>query len=193
MPGTSVPCDFVEFPSQLHEHWLQTPELLSRFARHFQTGAPMPAGLLEKLRQAATFNQGFQTLEYLASAVIDLKFHLAGGSPMDAAAFEREELDRLGMPDAIVMRHRPTQFNHIFSCDDYAAGYYAYLWADALTADAWEAFGEGGGPWDPAVADRFRRHILAVGDTVDQSEAFRAFRGRDVDTGALMRKRGFIV
>jgi peptidyl-dipeptidase Dcp len=192
LAGTAVPCDFVEFPSQLHEHWLQTPELLNRFARHFQTGEPMPGALLEKLRGAATFNQGFQTLEYLASAIIDMKFHLAGGSPVDAAAFEREELARLGMPDAVVMRHRPTQFNHIFSCDDYAAGYYAYLWADALTADAWEAFGEGGGPWDPEVAGRLRRHILAVGNTVDQLEAFRAFRGRDVDTGALMRKRGLV-
>jgi peptidyl-dipeptidase Dcp len=191
LSGTDVPCDFVEFPSQLNEHWLLTPELLDRFARHHGTGAPIPGELVRKIQQAATFNQGFQTMEYLASAMIDMKFHLAGGQTIDPAAFEREELDRLGMPGEIVMRHRPTQFNHIFSCDEYAAGYYAYLWADALTADAWEAFREGAGPWDEAVAGRLRRQILAVGNTVDQAEAFRAFRGRDVDTGALMRKRGF--
>jgi len=191
LSGTAVPCDFVEFPSQLNEHWLQTPELLDRFALHCRTGAPIPAALARKIRQAATFNQGFATMEYLASAMIDMKFHLAGGRAIDPAAFEREELARLGMPEQIVMRHRPTQFNHIFSCDGYAAGYYAYLWADALTADAWEAFQADGGPWNPAVAEQFRRHILAVGNTVDQTEAFRAFRGRDVDTGALMRKRGF--
>jgi peptidyl-dipeptidase Dcp len=191
LSGTAVPCDFVEFPSQLNEHWLQTPELLERFARHHQTGAPIPPELVHKLKQAATFSQGFQTMEYLASAMLDMKFHMAGGQAIDPAAFEREELARLGLPGEIVMRHRPTQFNHIFSCDEYAAGYYAYLWADALTADAWEAFLEAGGPWDPAVAGRLRRHILAVGNTVDPSAAFRAFRGRDVDTGALMRKRGF--
>jgi peptidyl-dipeptidase Dcp len=191
LSGTAVPCDFVEFPSQFNEHWLQTPELLDRFALHHQTGAPIPKALVRKIQQAATFNQGFQTMEYLASAMIDMKFHLAGGQAIDPAAFEREELARLGMPGEIVMRHRPTQFNHIFSCDAYAAGYYAYLWADALTADTWEAFQEGGGPWEPAVAQRFRVNILAVGNTVDQTAAYRAFRGRDVDTGALMRKRGF--
>jgi len=192
LSGTAVPGDFVEFPSQLNEHWLLTPELLDRFARHHATGQPIPGELVRKLVRAATFNQGFQTLEYLASAMFDLQCHLAGGAAVDPAAFEREELARLGLPEAVVMRHRPTQFSHIFAGDDYAAGYYAYLWADALTADAWEAFQEGGGPWDPAVAGRLRRTILAVGNTVDQARAFRAFRGRDVDTGALMRKRGFL-
>jgi peptidyl-dipeptidase Dcp len=192
LSGTAVPCDFVEFPSQLNEHWLLTPELLDRFALHYQTGEPMPRDLVARIQRAATFNQGFQTMEYLASAMLDLKFHLAGDQAVDPAAFERAELERLGMPEQIVMRHRPTQFNHIFSCDDYAAGYYAYLWADALTADAWEAFQQAGGPWDRTVAEQLRRHILAVGNTVDQAEAFRAFRGRDVDTGALMRKRGFL-
>jgi peptidyl-dipeptidase Dcp len=193
LSGTAVPCDFVEFPSQLNEHWLQTPELLNRFALHHRTGQPLAPDLVTRIQQAAAFNQGFQTMEYLASAVLDMKFHLAGGEAVDPAAFERDELARLGMPAEIVMRHRPTQFNHVFSCDEYAAGYYAYLWADTLTADAWEAFQEAGGPWDPAVAERLRRTILAVGDTVDQTEAFRAFRGRDVDTAALMRKRGFPV
>jgi len=192
LSGTAVPCDFVEFPSQLNEHWLLTPELLDRFALHHLTGEPMPRELVARIQRAATFNQGFQTMEYLASAMLDLKFHLAGDQAVDPGAFERAELERLGMPEQIVMRHRPTQFNHIFSCDDYAAGYYAYLWADALTADAWEAFQQAGGPWDRTVAERLRRHVLAVGNTVDQAAAFRAFRGRDVDTGALMRKRGFL-
>jgi peptidyl-dipeptidase Dcp len=192
LSGTAVARDFVEFPSQLNEHWLQTPEVLNRFAVHDQTGKPIPRALVDKLQKAATFNQGFQTMEYLASAVIDMKFHLAGGRTLDPTAFEHDELARLGMPEEIVMRHRPTQFNHIFSSDGYAAGYYAYLWADALTADAWEAFQQAKGPWDQAEAQRFRRTILAVGNTVDPSDAFRSFRGRDVDTDALMRKRGFL-
>ena len=191
LSGTAVPCDFVEFPSQLNEHWLQTPELLERFALHHRTGEPVPRALVDALQRAATFSQGFQTLEYLASAMLDLKFHLAEDPPADPAAFERAELDRLGMPEEVAMRHRPTHFSHIFSCEEYAAGYYAYLWADALTADAWEAFLEAGGPWDPEVAERLRGAVLAVGNTVDQAEAFRAFRGREVDTAALMRKRGF--
>jgi peptidyl-dipeptidase Dcp len=193
LSGTAVARDFVEFPSQINEHWLQTPEVLNRFALHFQTGKPIPQDLVAKLRKSATFNQGFQTMEYLASAVIDMKFHLAAGQVTDPDAFERTELTRLGMPEEIVMRHRPTQFNHIFSSDGYSAGYYAYLWADSLTADAFEAFLEGAGPWDKAVAERLKRTVLAVGNTVDQGEAFRAFRGRDVNTDALMRKRGFPV
>jgi peptidyl-dipeptidase Dcp len=192
LSGTSVPCDFVEFPSQLNEHWLSTPELLGRFARHHRTGAPIPGDLAARIQRAATFGQGFQTLEYLASALLDMKFHLAGGRDLDPGAFEREELARLGMPAEMAMRHRPAHFSHIFATDAYAAGYYAYLWADALTADAWEAFQEAGGPWDPEVAGRLRREVLSVGNTVDPREAFRAFRGRDVDTAALMRKRGFI-
>ena len=122
-----------------------------------------------------------------------MKLHLAGGQDLDPDAFEREELDRLGMPGEIVMRHRPAQFSHIFAGDEYAASYYAYLWADALTADAWEAFQQAGGPWDKAVARRFRRTILSVGNTVDPAASFRAFRGRDLDTSALMRMRGFPV
>jgi peptidyl-dipeptidase Dcp len=191
LSGTAVARDFVEFPSQLNEHWLQAPELLRRFARHERTGEPIPEALVDKLTRTATFNQGFHTLEYLASAVLDLRFHLAGGDVPDPAAFERQELERLGMPSAMVMRHRPTHFNHIFSGDDYAAGYYAYLWADALTADAWEAFQEAGGPWDKVVAQRLHDTVLSVGNKLDPAAAFRAFRGRDVEVGALMRKRGF--
>jgi peptidyl-dipeptidase Dcp len=191
LSGTAVARDFVEFPSQLNEHWLQAPELLRRFARHQRTGEPIPDALVDKLARAVTFNQGFHTLEYLASAVLDMRFHLAADPDLDPAAFEAREMARLGMPSAMVMRHRPTHFNHIFSGDDYAAGYYAYLWADALTADAWEAFQEAGGPWDKEVAGRLLRTVLSVGNTVDPAEAFRAFRGRDVEVGALMRKRGF--
>ena len=192
LAGTNVARDFVEFPSQFNEHFLLTPEILNRFALHYQTGQPMPAELVARIKKAATFNEGFATMEYLASAVIDMKLHLAGDRKIDPAAFERDELARLGMPPEIVMRHRPTQFNHIFSGDGYAAGYYAYLWSDALTADAWEAFLEAKGPWDHAVADRFKAEILSVGNTRDPGESFRAFRGRDVDTAALMRKRGFL-
>lgn len=192
LSGTDVASDFVEFPSQLNEHWLSTPELLQRFATHYRTGEPIPADLVARIRRTATFNQGFQTLEYLASALVDLKLHLAAGTVTDPDAFEREELARLGMPGEIAMRHRPTQFAHVFSGDEYAAGYYSYLWSDALTADAWEAFQEAGGPWSPEAAARYRRTILAVGNTVDPLVSWRAFRGRDVDTAALMRKRGFL-
>lgn len=190
--GTNTARDFVEFPSQINEHFFLTPEILNRFALHCKTGKPIPSALVERIKKAAKFNEGFATMEYLASAVIDMKFHLAGGQTIDPAKFEKEELTKLGMPDEIVMRHRPTQFNHIFSGDGYSAGYYAYLWADALTADAWEAFLEGKGPWDKAVADRLKATILSVGNTVDPADAFRAFRGRDVNTDALMRKRGFM-
>ncbi|NTV74767.1 MAG: M3 family metallopeptidase [Holophaga sp.] len=190
--GTNTARDFVEFPSQINEHFFLTPEILNTYAVHCKTGKPIPQDLVDRIKKASKFNEGFQTMEFLASAVIDMKFHLAGAGPVDPAKFEKEELGRLGMPEEIVMRHRPTQFNHIFSSDGYSAGYYAYLWADALTADAWEAFMEGKGPWDPAVAARLKATVLSVGNTVDPSDAFRNFRGRDVNTDALMRKRGFM-
>lgn len=194
LAGTNTARDFVEFPSQINEHWFTTPEVLTRFARHHKTGEPIPQALLDKIKKATTFNEGFRTMEYLASAVIDMKLHLAGGQTIDPAAFEKEELGRLGMPAEIVMRHRIPQFHHVFGSGvgGYEAGYYAYLWSDALTADAWEAFLESKGPWDPAVAERFKRTILSSGNTQDQGLAFRAFRGRDVNTQALMRKRGFV-
>ena len=189
--GTATARDFVEFPSQINEHWFSTPEVLQRFALHHQTGQPMPKELLERIRRAENFNEGGRTVEYLAAALLDMKYHLAGAGPIDPDKFEREELARLGMPAQLVMRHRSPHFSHVFSGDGYSAGYYSYLWSDALTADAWEAFLEGKGPWDPEVAGRFRKYILSSGDTMDQAEAFRKFRGRDVDTSALMRKRGF--
>jgi peptidyl-dipeptidase Dcp len=189
--GTSVDRDFVEFPSQLLEHWLATPELLQRYARHCRSGEPMPPALLEKIRRAARFNQGFETVEYLASALVDMRLHLADSSPQDIAAFERDTLAAIGMPPQICMRHRLAHFGHLFSSDGYSAGYYSYLWADTLTADAFEAFSEAGGPYDRAVARRLRDEVLACGNTIDPEQSYRAFRGRDPGVDALMRKRGF--
>jgi len=193
LSGTSVARDYVEFPSQILERWLLTPEVLSRFALHYRTGQPMPRELAQKIERASTFRQGFDTVEYLASALVDMKLHLAGARPIDPDAFERESLAALGMPSEIVMRHRTPQFTHVFSSDDYAAGYYAYLWSDVLAADAWEAFTEAGGPWDKAVAGRLRENVFSVGNTIDPADGYRAFRGRDARIDALMRKRGFPV
>jgi peptidyl-dipeptidase Dcp len=193
LSGTAVARDYVEFPSQLLERWLETPEVLNRFAVHYQTGKPIPAELVQKIQRASTFNQGFATVEYLASALVDMKLHLAGGRTIDPDAFERDTLAALGMPPQIVMRHRTPQFGHVFAGDGYSAGYYSYLWSDTLSADAWEAFTEAGGPYDKAVARRLRDQVLSIGNTVDPAEAYRAFRGRDPGIAALMRKRGFPV
>lgn len=191
LAGTAVYRDYVEFPSQLLEHWVSTPEVLQRFARHHETGKPIPKALVKRLEKAATFNQGFQTVEYLASALVDMKLHLAGAQKIDPDAFERETLAALGMPAEIVMRHRTPQFLHVFARDGYSAGYYSYLWADVLTADAYEAFREAGGPYDPKVAKRLYKHVLSVGNTIDPAVGYRRFRGRDARVDALMRKRGF--
>jgi len=191
LSGTDVARDYVEFPSQLLEHWLDTPEVLSRFARHYKTGEPLPAALLEKIKRAKTFNEGFKSVEYLASALVDMKIHLADARSIDPRAFEREMLAALGMPKEIVMRHRLPQFNHLFADDGYSAAYYSYLWSDTLTADAFEAFTEAGGPYDKAVAKRLRDHVFSVGNTIDPADGYRAFRGRDAKIDALMRKRGF--
>ena len=191
LSGTSVARDYVEFPSQLLERWLSTPEVLSRFALHAETGEPIPAETVERLREAGTFNQGFGTVEFLASALVDMRAHLAGTTPVEPDAFERETLAAYGMPREIGMRHRMPQFLHLFSGDGYSAGYYSYLWADVITADAFEAFTEAGGPYDAAVARRLRDHVFSVGNTVDPAEGYRAFRGHDPAVGALMRARGF--
>ena len=191
LAGTRVARDYVELPSQLLEHWLSTPEVLERFAIHCKTGTPIPAELVAKIRRAETFNAGFRTVEFLASAIVDMKLHLAGDVPVDPERFERQTLETLGMPVEIVMRHRIPHFLHLFADDGYSAGYYSYLWADTLTADAWEAFTEAEGPWDAAVAERLRRHIFSAGNTVDPEEGYRAFRSRDATIDALMRKRGF--
>lgn len=191
LSGTSVPRDYVEFPSQLLEHWLGTPQVLQRFAVHYQTGEPIPQELVNRIERAATFNQGFATVEYLASALVDMKLHLAGSADVDPREFERRTLAELGMPREIVMRHRTPQFGHVFSSDGYSAGYYSYLWSDVITADAAEAFVEGGGFYSPEVARRLRENIFSVGNTIDPAEGYRRFRGRDPQVEALMRKRGF--
>jgi peptidyl-dipeptidase Dcp len=194
MSGTSVARDFVEFPSQINEDWLSTPEVLNRFALHHQTGKPIPKELVDKIKKAAKFNQGFATTEYLASALIDMKLHsIADPGNLDPDAFERETLEELGMPDELPMRHRTPQFAHVFSSEGYAARYYSYLWADSLTADAWEAFEEAGDPYDQTIAKRFFDNVLSIGNTIDPAEGYRKFRGRDVNTDALMRDRGFPV
>jgi peptidyl-dipeptidase Dcp len=193
LAGTSVARDYVEFPSQLLEHWLSTPEVLNTYALHSQTGKPIPRELVARIEKAATFNQGFATVEYLSSALIDMKLHLAGDTPIDADAFERDTLQALGMPKQIVMRHRTPQFGHVFASDGYSAGYYSYLWSDTLTADAFEAFTAGKGAYDKAVAERLRKHVFSVGNTLDPAEGYRGFRGRDAGIDALMRKRGFPV
>jgi peptidyl-dipeptidase Dcp len=193
LAGTSVPRDYVEFPSQLLEHWLSTPEVLSRFAVHAETGKAIPEPLVARIERAAQFNQGFNTVEYLASALVDMKLHLAGEREVDPDAFERDTLKALGMPDEIVMRHRTPQFQHAFGSDGYSAGYYSYLWSETLSADAWEAFTEAGGAYDKAVGRRLHQNVFALGNTVDPADAYRAFRGRDAGIDALMRERGFPV
>jgi peptidyl-dipeptidase Dcp len=191
-PGlATTPRDFVEYPSQVNERWLLTREVLDRFARHYQTGEPMPQALVEKIDQSGKFNQGYATVEYLAAAIVDMDMHTRPDGVIDPATFEREALARIGMPREIALRHRLPQFNHLFSSDAYSAGYYSYLWSDVMAADTWQAFVEGGGAWDKGVADRLRRHILSDGNTIDRAEAYRAFRGRDPDVKALLEKRGF--
>jgi peptidyl-dipeptidase Dcp len=190
LSGTAVPRDYVEFPSQLLEHWLKTPEVLERFALHHKTGEPIPRTLVERIDRASTFNEGFATVEYLSAALVDMKFHLAGGARIDPRTFERDTLKEIGMPPEVVMRHRSPHFLHVFSSDGYSAGYYSYLWSDVITADAFDAFVEAGDSYDARVARRLS-HLLSLGNTLDPAEAYRAFRGRDPGVEALMRKRGF--
>ncbi len=191
LSGTNVFRDYVEFPSQVNEHWLPSPEVLNRFALHHKTGAPIPQALVDKIAKAHTFRKGFDVTEYLSAALIDMKLHLAGDADIDPDAFEREELARLGMPRELPMRHRTPQFHHVFSSDGYSAGYYSYLWAETLALDAFEAFTEAGGPWDKAVAKRLHDHIMSAGNTVDPAQAYRNFRGRDPDVKAYLRDKGF--
>jgi peptidyl-dipeptidase Dcp len=193
LSGTNVARDYVEFPSQLLEHWLSTPEVLQKYAVHYQTGKPIPQTLVDKINKAATFNQGFATTEYLSSALIDMKLHLAGSQKIDPDKFERETLAALGMPRQLVMRHRTPQFGHAFSSDGYSAGYYSYLWSDVITADAYGAFTEGKGAYDKKVGESLVKNIFSVGNTIDPAEAYRNFRGRDPKVEALMKKRGFPV
>jgi peptidyl-dipeptidase Dcp len=183
--------DFVEYPSQVNENWLLTREVLDRFAKHHKTGQPMPKALVDKIKRADTFNQGFATVEYLSSALVDMKMHLRPEGVTDVDAFERATLAELGMPKSMVMRHRLPQFGHLFSSDAYSAGYYSYLWSEVMDADTWAAFEEAGNPFDRATADRFRKFLLMTGNETDRAEAYRQFRGRDPDVTALLKRRGF--
>ncbi|PTM52809.1 M3 family metallopeptidase [Phreatobacter oligotrophus] len=191
LSGTSVARDFVEFPSQLYEHWLERPEVLSRFAIHAETGEAMPQALIDKLIAARTFNQGFATVEYVSSALVDLAFHsLSDADGIDPIAFEAAELKRIGMPDGLVMRHRTPHFAHVFSGDGYSAGYYSYMWSEVLDADGFAAFEETGDPFDPKLAQRLGAFVYSAGNSRDPMEAYVAFRGREPDPEALLVKRG---
>lgn len=191
--GTSVSRDFVEFPSQLFEHWLEQPEILRRFAVHQDSGGPMPEDLLQGLLAARNFNQGFSTVEYVSSALVDLDFHLLGeADDIDVAAFEHASLERIGMPAGIVMRHRPAHFGHIFAGDGYSSAYYSYLWSEVLDADGFGAFKEAGDIFDPETARKLHDYVYSAGSLRDPEEAYTGFRGRMPEPAALMRKRGFI-
>lgn len=193
LSGTSVFTDFVELPSQLYEHWQEQPQVLQKFARHYQTGEPLPEDLLQRFLAARKFNQGFATVEYVANALIDLEFHSQpAAAATDVRAFERKELDKIGMPEEIALRHRPTQFGHIFAGDHYAAGYYSYMWSEVMDADAFGAFEEAGNIFDPEVARRLHDDIYSSGGSRDPEEAYVAFRGRKPEPEALLRRRGLL-
>ena len=186
--------DYTEFQSQLLERWLLTDEVINQFLVHHETGAPIPSGLVEKIKAAATFNEGFKTTEYMASAIVDLLYHTTDPADIEADAFEREQLQALGMPEEIVMRHRSPHFGHVFSGEGYAAAYYGYMWAEVLTSDAAEAFAEApGGFYDEELSERLVKYLFAVRNAMDPAEAYRQFRGRDANVEALMRDRGFPV
>jgi peptidyl-dipeptidase Dcp len=191
-PGLSgTPRDYVEFPSQVHEHWVLTRPILNQFALHYQTHQPMPQALVDRVHQSETFNQGYDTVEYLSSAIVDMKLHLIPDGVVDPDAFERQTLQEIGMPHEIAMRHRLPQFSHLFSSDAYSAGYYSYLWSNVMEADTWEMFEQSGNVFDPTIAAGMHNIILAPGNNTDRAEAYRQFRGRDPDVNALLRVRGF--
>lgn len=191
LAGTAVPSDFVELPSQLYEHWLEVPEILERYALHARTGQPMPKALLDRLLATRTFNQGFATVEYTACALVDLDLHsLRDTDALDVTAYEQDDLERIGMPAEIVMRHRLPHFQHLFSGGGYAAGYYSYMWSEVLDADAFAAFEESGDAFDPVTAKRLREFVYSAGNLRDPGEAYEAFRGRLPTVDALLKKRG---
>jgi peptidyl-dipeptidase Dcp len=193
LSGTGVFTDFVELPSQLYEHWQEQPQVLQQFARHYQTGEPLPDDLLQRFLAARKFNQGFATVEFVASALIDLEFHTQPASASrDVRAFERNELEKIGMPAEISLRHRPQQFGHIFSGDHYASGYYSYMWSEVMDADAFGAFEEAGDIFDPTVAKRLHDDIYSSGGSRDPEDAYIAFRGREPEPDALLRRRGLL-
>lgn len=189
--GTSVARDFVELPSQLFEHWLTTPEILSKYAVHAHTGEALPKDLMDRLLAASTFNQGFSTVEYVSSALVDLEMHLnAEQAAADPLAFEAKALEKIGMPAEIIMRHRTPHFMHVFSGDGYSAGYYSYLWSEVMDADAFVAFEETGDAFNPELAKKLKEHIYSAGNSADPAELYTAFRGRMPSIDALLQKRG---
>lgn len=191
--GTNVYRDFVEFPSQLNEHWAMLPVVLQKFAVHYKTGEAMPQALIDRIVAADKFNQGFAMVELLACCWVDMDVHMAdAGNGLDIAQFEKDSLAKLGMPAEIVMRHRPTQFGHIFGGDGYAAGYYSYLWCQVLDSDGFAAWEEAGDPFNPEVSTRYRQEVLERGNSRDPADSYRAFRGRDPKIDALLRDRGFV-
>ncbi|CAM5775121.1 dipeptidyl carboxypeptidase II [Labrys miyagiensis] len=191
LSGTSVVRDFVEFPSQLYEHWLEQPEVLERYAVHYKTGEPMPRALLDRLLASRTFNQGFATVEYVSSALVDLEMHLLDNAEgFDAGAFEKQVLAEIDMPKAMVMRHRPPHFQHVFSGEGYSSAYYSYLWSEVLDADGFDAFVEAGNIFDPATARKLKEFVYAAGNRQDAAKAYKDFRGHDPKPEALLRKRG---
>jgi peptidyl-dipeptidase Dcp len=193
LSGTSVFTDFVELPSQLYEHWQEQPQVLRQFAKHYQTGEPLPDDLLQRFIAARKFNQGFATVEFVSSALIDLEFHTQpAAASRDVRAFERQELEKIGMPAEISLRHRPQQFGHIFSGDHYASGYYSYMWSEVMDADAFGAFEEAGNIFDPAVAKRLHDDIYSSGGSRDPEDAYVAFRGREPEPDALLRRRDLL-
>jgi peptidyl-dipeptidase Dcp len=192
LAGTSVLRDFVELPSQLFEHWLDEPAVLKRHARHHRTGDPIPDTLIAKLQRARHFNQGYETLRYTASAMVDMAVHARTSSePVDVVEFERAELARIGLPHGVGVNHRLVHFQHLFS-GGYAAGYYVYLWAEVLDADGYDAFVEAGDPFDPAIARRLVRFIYSAGNSIEPGAAYRAFRGRDAVVEPMLRERGLL-
>lgn len=189
--GTSVARDFVELPSQLYEHWLEVPQVLDAHARHFQTGEPMPASLRDRLLAAGTYDQGFATVEFLASALVDLAFH-EGAAPADPMQKQAEVLEQIGMPRAIRMRHATPHFAHVFSGDGYSAGYYSYMWSEVMDADAFAAFEEAGDPFDPETARKLEQHILSAGGSEEAEALYTRFRGKMPGVEPLLRGRGLL-
>ncbi len=193
LSGTRVLKDFLELPSQIFEHWAFEPAVLKRHAVHHVTGKAIPEELVEQLKRARRFNQGFETVEYMASALVDMALHAKSDTGhLDLGAFERAELERIGMPREIVMRHRLPHFGHLFASSGYAAGYYVYMWAEVLDADGFEAFVEAGDPFDPTVAERLWRYVYSTGGTLDPAQAYRLFRGRDPVVGPMLAQRGLV-
>ena len=193
LSGTSVLRDFVELPSQIFEHWLEQPEVLKRHARHFESGEPIPDALIARLSEARLFNQGYETVRYAASALVDMAAHACTeGTPDDVVAFERAQWERLGLPDGVGVNHRLTHFGHLFAGSSYAAGYYVYLWAEVLDADGFEAFVEAGNPFDPEVAKRLARFIYSSGNSIEPGAAYQAFRGRGPTAEPMLRRRGLL-